>query len=109
SCAVSAPLSYDRTVWREPRGYRVGCRPMIMIEASSSASPGGMLAVGNEGCQGRRRPPALLHQPTPLVRWARLACPKHGRLSRESRGGNRAAPPPESRACTVSQGRCPLP
>jgi hypothetical protein len=30
--------------------YRVGCMPLIMIEASPSAYPGGMLAVGKSRC-----------------------------------------------------------
>src|SRR5262249_59791442 len=35
----------------------VACKPLIMIEASPAAYPGGMLALGKSHSRTRRRPP----------------------------------------------------
>jgi hypothetical protein len=47
----------------------VRCSAVIMIEASPTAYPGGMLAVGKPGYAGGDLK-ALLHQPTPLFLWS---------------------------------------
>jgi hypothetical protein len=45
------------------------CRPMIMMEASPLAYPRGMLTLGIQHWLTRRRPQAILHQPTPILLW----------------------------------------
>ena len=77
--------------------------PMILIEAPSSAYHHGMLVVGKV-LKKRRRPPALLHQATPLVLRHRPACPHHGRLSPESGRRGEAAPPYESPSRRLAHG-----
>ena len=76
----------------------VGCSALILIEAPSSAYHGGMLALGDNHWLRRRRPHALLHQPTPILLWYRFACPKHVRLYLESRWRDARTPQYESRS-----------
>jgi hypothetical protein len=46
----------------------VGCTPLILMEAPTSAYPRGMLALGKPPKE-RRRPQALLYHATPVVLW----------------------------------------
>jgi hypothetical protein len=60
--AANGQASAARSFWR------VGCMPLILMEALSSAYRRGMLALGKQPKE-RRRPHAILHETTQILLW----------------------------------------
>src|SRR5262245_53559301 len=66
---INARLHLRPEAGAQRRLEAVKCKPLIMIEASSSTYPQWYAELGQSHSQTRRRPHAIRHQPTPILLW----------------------------------------
>src|SRR5215813_13380815 len=91
----------------ELRLEAVSSRPLILIEAPSSAYHRGMLVVGKV-TNKRRRPHAILHQATSNVLWDRSPRPDDVHLHLEPSWGEPGASQLHGKPRDLPQGHCTL-